>query len=200
MPPNLDVFSTLHLWLYFFHIWWVIEPPRPPSPLLLLIIVSIWNNIYSALIWKCSPIHTTLLKISLKQRLVLFTHLLAHSRPNTHFTITKMLSHMHACKYCTFMHIHYKKKPHIHIYTVLRPFISLFISIISHNYNSVLSGSTELESKCLLLAQSYISHSRRGGVRNEGFMNNASCLWRNKDKINPLRTNTKPFFWLISHL
>lgn len=73
---------------------------------------------------------------------------------------------MHACKYCTFMHVYIIKKKYIYIYIYTltqRPFISLFISIISHNYNSVLSGSSELESKCLVLARSYISHSRTGG-------------------------------------
>lgn len=104
---------------------------------------------------------------------------------------------MHACKYCTFMHVYIIKK-HIYIYIhtlTQRPFISLFISIISHNYNSVLSGSSELESKCLVLARSYISHSRTGGggVRNGGLMNNASCHWRNKDKINPLAQTPSPF-------
>lgn len=60
-------------------------------------------------------------------------------------------------RYCEFICV---KLTHLHAEGT-RLFISLFISIISRNYNSVLSGSAELESKCFLLAGSYISHSRR---------------------------------------
>lgn len=101
-------------------------------------------------------------------------------------------------KLYTIAHVHHKNL--IHTPWVQRPFISLFISIISRNYRSVLSGSVELESECLLLARSYISHSRRGEVRNGRFVNNASRRRRNKDKINPLAQTASPFFWLIPHL
>lgn len=69
-----------------------------------------------------------------------------------------------ACMQITYFNAHWMH------HGVQKTFISLFISIISHNYTSVLSGSVQLKSKCLLLALTCISHSRRGGwVRNGGF-------------------------------
>lgn len=93
VPPNLNILSILHLLLYFFHIWWVIEIP---PPLRWLIIVSIWNNIYSALIWKqkCFPIHTTLLKIS--QTKTCSSHSCAHSLKAKHPFYSQKCTFSHA--------------------------------------------------------------------------------------------------------
>lgn len=168
LRPVFECLQTSFLVFFIcdFHIWWIIG--IPPLSLLFLIIISVWNNIYPVLIWKqeWSPIRTTLLKISLTQTKTWSIHLLAHSRANTHFARNRNApSHMHACMHANTVHsCTYTSLKNTYIYTLTqRPFISLFISIISHNYNSVLSGSSELESKCLVLARSYISHSRTGG-------------------------------------
>lgn len=69
----------------------------------------------------------------------------------------------------------------------------MFTSIISHNYKRVLQGSSEIR----INAHSWLGVLLCGevvvGGGCGGFLNNASCQWSNRDKINLPAGTLRPF-------
>lgn len=74
----------------------------------------------------------------------------------------------------------------------------MFTTILSHNYKRVLSGSSEIRINTHSWLRVLLLRPGECGevvvtVVGVGFLNNASCQWSNKDKINLPAGTLRPF-------